>query len=125
MADQETVRRLSLALPQVVENDDRFAFSVLVNGTLKGICWVWNERVVPGEPKVPNPDVIGVRVAGEIAKNELIAAVPETYFTEPHYNGFPAILVRLSAIEEGELRELLTDAWRIQAPKTLVKSSGL
>ncbi|MGH9286069.1 MAG: MmcQ/YjbR family DNA-binding protein, partial [Acidimicrobiales bacterium] len=43
-----------------------------------------------------------------------------TYFTEPHYNGFPAVLVRLSVIGEDELRELITDAWRCQAPKALV-----
>jgi hypothetical protein len=35
------------------------------------------------------------------------------------------VLVRLPAIEEDELRELLTDAWRCQAPKALVRESGL
>jgi hypothetical protein len=47
------------------------------------------------------------------------------FFTEPHYHGFPAILIRLPAIETDELRELLTDPWRCQAPRTLAKESGL
>jgi hypothetical protein len=43
------------------------------------------------------------------------------FFTEPHYNGFPAVLVRLPAIELEQLEGLITDAWRIQAPKALVR----
>jgi hypothetical protein len=65
-------------------------------------------------------------VAGQGVKQELLASSNGgKFFTEPHYNGFPAILVRLPAIEEDELRELLTDAWRCQAPRALVKESGL
>ncbi len=41
-------------------------------------------------------------------------------FTEPHYNGYAAVLVRLAAIEPDELEELLVDAWRSQAPMELV-----
>jgi hypothetical protein len=58
-------------------------------------------------------------------EEELLAAGEGRFFTEPHYNGFPAVLVRLPAIEEGEPREPLTDAWRCQAPKALVRESGL
>jgi len=48
---------------------------------------------------VPNPEVLAVRVASLAEKDELIAADPEKFFTEPHYNGFPAVLVRLPAID--------------------------
>ena len=51
----------------------------------------------------------------------LIAASPDVFFTEPHYNGFPAVLVRLAAIAPDELEELLIDGWRTLAPKALVK----
>ena len=47
----------------------------------------------------------------------MLAADPEKFFTEPHYNGFPAVLVRLPAIDAGELAELITDAWRGQASR--------
>jgi hypothetical protein len=52
----------------------------------------------------------------------LLAADAAKFFTEPHYNGFPVVLVRLPAIGAGELAELITDAWRCQAPKALVDS---
>jgi hypothetical protein len=125
MADQDDVRRIALSLPEVVEGEDGFAFSVLNKGKAKGLAWVWMERVEPKKPRVPRPDVLAVRVAGQGAKEELLAAGEDRFFTEPHYNGFPAVLVRLPAIEEDELRELLTDAWRCQAPKALVEESGL
>jgi hypothetical protein len=65
--------------------------------------------------------VLAVRVANEGEKQMLLAADPDKFFTEPHYNGFPAVLVRLAAIDKAELTELLTDAWRCQAPRALVK----
>jgi hypothetical protein len=125
MADQADVRRVALSLPEVVEGEDHFAFSVPNRGKHKGIAWVWLERVQPRKARVPNPEVLAVRVASEGDKRDLIAADPDKFFTEPHYNGFPAILVRLAAVDEDELRELLTDAWRCQAPRALVEESGL
>jgi len=122
MATQEDVRRLALALPETTEGEDRFAFSVAGRPKPKGFAWVWMERVEPKQPKVPNPDVLAVRVANDDEKQVLLAADPDTFFTEPHYNGFPAVLVRLAAIDVDELEELLTDAWRCQAPKALVKA---
>ncbi len=125
MADQDDVRTIALSLPQTVESPDRFAFSVLNNGKEKGIAWVWLERREPQEARVPQPSVLAVRVSSQAEKGELIAAQPDTFFTEPHYNGFPAVLVRLAAIGVDELEELIKDAWRIQAPRALVKESGI
>lgn len=51
----------------------------------------------------------------------LVEADPTKFFTEPHYNGFPAILVRLIAVDVGELEALLLTAWRCQAPSALAK----
>ena len=120
MADQDDVRRIARTLPDTVEADDRFAFSVLNKGKAKGYAWVWLERIQPKKARVPNPGVLAVRVVDEAEKHELIAADPEKFFTEPHYNGYPAVLVRLAAVDPEELRELLTDAWRCMAPKALV-----
>ncbi|WP_129663977.1 MmcQ/YjbR family DNA-binding protein [Phytoactinopolyspora endophytica] len=125
MADQDDVRRIALSLPETVESDERFAFSVLNKGKEKGIAWVWLERVEPKKPRVPRPDVLAVRVANQGAKEELLASDRDKFFTEPHYNGFPAVLIRLPEVDQDELRELLTDAWRCQAPRALVKESGI
>ena len=120
MADQADVRRLALSLPETNEAEDRFAFAVLNRGKRKAFVWAWNERVAPNKPRVRRRDVVAIRVANQGEKEELLAADPEKFFTEPHYNGFPAILVRLEAIDVGELEELITDGWRCQAPKALV-----
>ena len=119
MATQDDVRRIALSLPQTSEGEDHFGFGVLNKGKVKAFAWAWNERVHPGEPRVANPEVLVVRVAGQAAKEELLAADPAKFFTEPHYNGFPAVLVRLPAIDPDELAELITDAWRCQAPRAL------
>jgi hypothetical protein len=69
----------------------------------------------------PQGDILGVRVADEGVKFALIADEPELYFTTPHFDGYPAVLVRLAAIDERGLRELIVDAWLTQAPKRLVQ----
>ena len=51
----------------------------------------------------------------------LIAEDPERYAVTPHYEAYPAVLARLPALSETELRELLTDGWRLIAPKRLVR----
>ena len=60
-------------------------------------------------------------MSDEGVKFALIADDPGVYFTTPHFDGYPAVLVRLSEIGVPELTELITDAWLAQAPKTLVK----
>jgi hypothetical protein len=122
MATQANVRRIALSLPAVEEAKDRFAFSVLHKGKLKGFVWVWMERVVPKKPRVPNPGVIAVRVANNGQKEALLSADPEKFFTEPHYNGFPAVLVRLDAVTVADLKVLIAEAWRCQAPAELAQS---
>ena len=49
MADQSDVRRIALALPETVEADDYFAFSVRARGKAKSIAWVWLERTAPNK----------------------------------------------------------------------------
>jgi len=120
VADQEDVRRIALALPGTSESDDHFSFSVLNKGKQKGFVWAWNERIAPKKPRVPRADIVGIRVAGLLDKEALLALDTETFFTEPHYNGFPAILVRLPLIDLDQLEELIVDAWRCQAPRALV-----
>src|ERR1700704_4569791 len=98
MAGQSDVRRIALALPDTREAEDRFAFSVANKGKEKGFVWAWNERVEPKKPRVPRPDVVAIRVADRFEREALLASEPETFFTEPHYNGYPAVLVRLPRI---------------------------
>lgn len=121
MATQADVRRIAMALPEVVEGDSRFAFSVPVKGKQKGFVWVWMGRTIPKKPRVANPAVLAVRVANLAQRDLLISSDPEKFFTEPHYNGFPAVLVRLEKMKVPELRTLIADAWETQAPKVPAK----
>ena len=102
----ETVREIALALPEVEESTSwgTPAFKV----RRKMICRLREEG-----------DVLVVRI--DIADKEyLISSQPDVFFTLPHYDGYPAVLVRLPAIERDELRRLLTAAWRYVAPPKLV-----
>ncbi len=65
-------------------------------------------------------DVLLVWCAGLEEKQELIAAEPAKFFTTPHYDGHPTVLVRFSAIDVAELAELMTESWRLRAPRHLV-----
>jgi hypothetical protein len=121
MADQADVRRIALSLPGVSEGTDRFAFSVESEGKQKGFAWVWLERVGPKKARVPCPSVLAVRVCDQAEKAALLAGDPDVFFTEPHYNGFPAVLVRLPAVTRAQLRSLLVAAWRCQAPRPRAK----
>ena len=123
MADFEDAQRIALTLPKTTAEGTHIG--VRRGAKVKGMAWLWNERIDPKKPRVPNPAVLAVRVASNEEKDELIAADPEKFFTEPHYAGFPAVLVRLAAVDEKELRELLIDAWRCQAPPALVRESDL
>ena len=121
MATQADVRRIALALPETVEGGRGFGVGVRNKGKDKGFVWSWKERVAPKKPRVERADVIAVRVANEVDKQMLLASGDEALFTEPHYDGFPAVLVRLPAITARRLELLIIGAWRAQAPRALVE----
>ena len=109
MVDWNTVRALARAFPEVEESTGgRISFSV--RG--KSVAWEARERDGGG---------LAVRVDRD-EKQLFLDANPNAYFTSPHYNGYPAIQIRLAAIDEEELRERLEDAWLIQAPKRLART---
>ena len=120
MATPNDVRKLALALPATREAEGRFAFEVLHGSKYKAFAWIWLRRFDPRKPRVPCPEVLAVRVAGLEAKEMLLLADSHKFFTEPHYDGYPAVLVRLEEVGRAELRELLMQAWAVQAPKALV-----
>jgi hypothetical protein len=100
----DTVRSLALALPEVVETTSYGTPSFKLR-----------RRMIA---RLRETDVLVVRI--DLAdKDFLTQSRPETYFTTPHYDGYPAVLVRLPAIEREELGELLTAAWRFVAPVRL------
>jgi hypothetical protein len=69
----------------------------------------------------PEGDILGVRVSDEGVKFALIADEPGVYFTTPHFDGYPAVLLRLDEIAPRDLAEVITEAWLTQAPRKLVQ----
>jgi hypothetical protein len=67
----------------------------------------------------PEGPILAVHVPLD-AKEMLLASRPEVYFTTPHFNGYPAILIRLPAIPAAELRGLVRQAWVDRAPRKLL-----
>lgn len=119
MADTEQLRALALALPEVtggVSESGQIGFEV--GG--KGLAWAYLARPAPKARRVLVPGVVAVRCAME-TKELLLEAAPDRFFTDDHYRGYPAVLVRLSEIEADELAGLLRQAWRIVAPKAIAR----
>lgn len=105
MVDEHDVRDIALSLPDVTGDD---GFSYHLGKT--GIAWPYMERVQPKKARVPRNDIFVVRVADEDDKQALLQGEPGIFFTTDHYDGYPAVMVRLAEIDKGRLIELLTDA---------------
>ncbi|MER7457906.1 hypothetical protein [Micromonospora sp. NPDC126480] len=116
MADADDVRRLALALPHVVEIDSE-GFDFRVGD--KGFVWSYPERV-PGKPRRIRTDIAVLYVGDEAEKQALLLGEPELFFTTPAYDGLPLVMVRLERVGVARLTELVTDAWRMRAPESLV-----
>jgi len=69
-----------------------------------------------------DPEALVVWVASEEEKTAMIASDPGRFFTTAHYDGTPILLVRLEAVDVTEASELVTESWRLRAPRPLVKS---
>lgn len=116
MTDADDVRRLALALPHVVEiESDGFDFRVAG----KGFVWSYPERT-PGKPRLIRTDIAVLYVGDEAEKQALVLGEPDLFFTTPSYDGLPLVMLRLAQVKVERLRELVTDAWRMRAPDTLV-----
>ena len=121
MVEADTLRRLAQALPEATVESEGGRTFLKVAG--KGFAWTYSRRLAPKSPRVPDPSVLAIRC--ELPRKEmLIEAAPDTFFDDDHYRGFPAVLTRLDAVEEAELAALLAAAWRLQAPRRLVKAAA-
>lgn len=119
MVSAEQLRTLALSLPEVtggVGENGQVGFEV--GG--KGLAWTYLARPAPKAKRVLVPGVVAVRCTME-TKELLLEAAPERFFTDDHYRGYPAVLVRLDQVEADELAGLLRQAWKIVAPKAIAK----
>ncbi len=122
MATWEDVRRIALGLPGTEEKASHGQAAWRVNEKL----FVWERPLRQADLRAlrmasADGPVLGARVEHLGVKKGLIADDPEVYFTTPHFDGYPAILVCLERIAIDELEELIVEAWLTRAPKRLAE----
>jgi hypothetical protein len=70
-------------------------------------------------------DVLMFRVADLGVKELLLADDRGVYFTTPHFDGYPAVLVRipdLARLDRDELRDAIAEAWLTRAQKRVARA---
>jgi hypothetical protein len=123
MADLD---ELALALPETTkELSDDGRPSYIVHG--KMFCFHRSRRPDAVDPETGErmADVLMFRVADLDVKDLLLSDARGIYFTTPHFNGYPAILMRiptLAEIDREELHELVVEAWLTRVQKRIAKA---
>ena len=133
MVTFDDVARIALALPETEETTSygNTSWAVRSGGKAKSKGFVWERPLSQtdrkllteaGEIEVPPDEVIlAARVEDLAEKEAVLAEHGDAVFTMPHFNGYPAVLVRLDRIDAALLEEIVTSAWLAVAPKKLAE----
>jgi hypothetical protein len=122
VAHWDDVRRIALALPETSEQRSRGLASWRVRE--KGFVWERPLRAADLRAlgaDAPQGPILGARVEHLVAKDALLADDPGVFFTTPHFDGYPAVLVQLEKIGIEDLEEVIVEAWLARAPTRLAK----
>ena len=118
MAGWKDVSRIALALPETSEgrSHEHACWSV------RGKMFAWERPLRRSDiealgKSAPKGAILGVRTESLIAKEAMLRAMPDACFTTPHFNGYPAVLVKLGKVSPKKLEALLIEAWLARAPK--------
>ena len=122
MATWRDVRRIALKLPGTSEE-------LRSSGTP---AWIVNKKFFVWErplrradiaalgDRAPTGPILGMRTADLEMKDVLLASDPKVFFTTPHFDGYPAVLIRLDKISTSQLKEVIVEAWLARAGKRAV-----
>ena len=123
MVTIDDAARLALDLPEAVEGERHGCRTWSIRG--KGFAW---ERPFSkadlkrfGDAPAPEGPIIAVKVEDLGEKEAILAAAPKGFFTIPHFDGYPAVLIQLKAISKKDLRDALVDGWLACAPPSLTE----
>lgn len=126
MATMRDLDELALAMPETtkeVSEDGRPSY--LVHG--KRFCLQRTRRPDAVDPQTGErlDDVLMFRVEGPEAKELVLADPRGVFFTTPHFDGYPAVLIRipdLARLDRDELRDTIVEAWLTRAQKRVAKA---
>jgi hypothetical protein len=122
VATWRDVRRIALKLPGTSEE-------LRSSGTP---AWIVNKKFFVWErplrradiaalgDRAPTGPILGMRTADLEMKDVLLASDPKVFFTTPHFDGYPAVLIRLDKISTSQLKEVIVEAWLARAGKRAV-----
>lgn len=122
MANWNQVRRIALALPESAEGFGHGS----ARWSVRDKMFAWERPLRPSDlsalgSEAPKGAILAVRVPNLLAKEALLAADPDVCFTTPHFDGYPAVLIRLGRIKVAQLEDLIVEAWLARAPKRLAQ----
>jgi hypothetical protein len=123
VATWDDVRGLALDLPETSERESRG----LRQWRVKDKLFVWERPLRASDlsalgDRAPDGPILGARVEHLVAKEALVAEASGAYFTTPHFDGYPVILVVLDLISVPDLEEVTVEAWLARAPAKLAKA---
>jgi hypothetical protein len=123
VATWDDVQRLALAMPEATERVSRDMRQWCVKDKL----FVWERPLRKSDLKAlgdaaPEGPILGARVEHLGAKEALLQDDEGVFFTTPHFDGYPAILVKLEPTPLDLLEEIVVEAWLARAPKRLAKA---
>lgn len=116
----DDVARLAAELPAVTEGEDPRRGSR--TWQVAGKMFAWDRPFSKadlkrfGDAPRPTGPILGVRTAGQMEKEAILAAARPGFFTIEHFNGYNAYLIELDAVVPADLAEALADGWLAMAP---------
>jgi hypothetical protein len=121
VATLDDVARMASELPEVTEGERHGNRTWYVGG--KAFAWdrPFSKADIRrfGEQTPPDGPILAVRVEDLGEKEAVLATGPDAFFTIPHFDGYPAVLIQLPGVSARALREALTDGWLACAPPAL------
>jgi hypothetical protein len=123
VATWDDVRRIALALPETSERESGGNRQLRVKNKL----FVWERPLRRADlkalgDKTPSGPILGARVEHLVAKEALLANDEGVFFTTPHFDGYPIVLLRLDQISAEDLDEVVVEAWLARAPTGLAEA---
>jgi hypothetical protein len=123
VATLDDVALIASALPEVTEGE-RHSQKIW---SVAGKVFAWERRFSKadlrrmGDAVPPADPILAVRVQDLEEKQAILAEHRAGFFTIPHFDGFPAVLIELGRVAEPDLREAVLDGWLACAPPRLTR----